>query len=70
MTKTEELITNLDRTIASLQAFALQQIKGRLDRARTLEELQTAIRDYTRTMDNSIIKACNKAAEERRQINA
>jgi hypothetical protein len=68
MNKTEQLYQTLDRKISDLQATALNQITARAHRAATLDELKAAIQDYTRTMNNAIIEACDTAAAERQEI--
>ena len=60
-----KLMTRLDAKIHDLQAIALNQIKSKADRVASLDELRTAIYDYTRTMNNAIIEACDAAAAER-----
>ena len=68
MNKIEQLSQALDRRIGDLKTIAIDKIFDRAKRAKTLEELQAAIQDYTRTMHNSIIQACDIAAAERKEL--
>jgi hypothetical protein len=68
MNKIEELSQGLDHRISDLKTIALDQITARADRAANLNELRTAIQDYTRTMHNEIIQACEMASDYRRKL--
>jgi hypothetical protein len=68
MNKVEELNQGLDQRISDLKTIALDKITARADRASTLAELKAAIQDYTRTMHNEIIRACDIAAAERKEL--